>query len=315
MAFNKATKVNVTYDNKTFGDLIDPNEWNENFKYIEENNHELVDVVNAALTTLNSSSGAKEIGATAVKEGGAETVQGILQELQSQSEDLVNDKVNKVEGKELSANDFTDELKAAYDTAVERAAVIKDITAIETEVTTNNDKIPTSNAVRKAIDEKVTEMGAGDMRQSIYDPDGDGVVVSSLNADNLGGNPPEFYATGEDLDKLTEQVNDALDNVSSTKITEGLTVLASGWVDETDTTALWRYRIENVNIIDNMIVNVHFDVTDYTEDDASSLVRATNAGLLAVTTSGVGYVDIYSVEQPNADLLCSLELIGYKVVE
>lgn len=104
------------------------------------------------------------------------------------------------------------------------------------------------------------------------------------------------------------------EGASSTKVVEGITVLSSSWIDETDTTALWRYRIENANIKDDMTVGVYFAVTDYTEENPSSLVRATNAGILSATTARLGSVDIYSTSQPDSDLVCSLELNAYKVV-
>ena len=63
---------------------------------------------------------------------------------------------------------------------------------VETEITASNDKIPTSNAVKKAIDEKVVKVGAGDMAQAVYDADGNGVVD---NAEKLGGQLPGYYAT------------------------------------------------------------------------------------------------------------------------
>ena len=100
----------------------------------------------------------------------------------------------------------------------------------------------------------------------------------------------------------------------SAKLVSGITVLSTGWLDETGTTALWRYRIENAAIEENMSVEVLFEVTDYTEDTPSSLVRATNAGVLAATTANAGYVDIYSTAQPDTDLLCDIQLTGLKVV-
>ena len=144
-----------------------------------------------------------------------------------------------------------------------------------------------------------------------YDADNNGIVD---NADRLGGQLPTYYASAQDFSTFKDEVDVALENVSSTRVINGVTVLTSGWLDETDTSLLWRYRIENTGITDNTIVNVYFDITDYTEEVASSLVRATNAGVLATTTSGTGYVDIYATSQPDTDLTCTLELTGYKVV-
>lgn len=172
------------------------------------------------------------------------------------------------------------------------------VETVETELTRSDENIPTSNAVYKALDEKVAELGAGDMSKAVYDTDGSGVVD---NAERLGGQLPEYYAAKSDV-------------ASSTEVVVGVTALSSAWVDETATTALWRCRLTNEAIKDNTIVNVYFDITDYTEEVASSLVRATNAGVLGTTTSGVGYVDIYATSQPDTDLACTLELTGYKVV-
>ena len=122
---------------------------------------------------------------------------------------------------------------------------------------------------------------------------------------------------GADGKVLGEQ----LPEISSTKSTSA-TVLASGWLDETETTGLYRYRIENSNITATMSVDVHFSVTDHTEEQASSLVRATNHGVLAATTAGAGYVDIYCsgykgtefVGAPDTDLLVDIKLTEVKEV-
>ena len=272
----------------------------------------IIDKFNDFITAITGQGGASDIGAEAIKEGGATNVQGVLGELAEDINTLAQGKVDAEEGKGLSSLDFTEELKRIYDTASERAEVIKDIEAITDTVSQDDNKLPTSNAVYQAIDEKVSEIGAGDMQKSVYDTNNNGIVD---NAERLGGELPEYYASANDVDSFKEEVGEAFENVSSTKVVEGITVLSTAWVDETETTALWRCRIENAEIIENTIVNVHFDITDYTDETASSLVRATNAGVLAVTTSGVGYVDVYATSQPDSDLLCSLELTGYRVVE
>lgn len=45
--------------------------------------------------------------------------------------------------------------------------------------------------------------GSGDMLQSAYDADGDGVVD---NAEKLGGNEPAYYATATALSALSDRV-------------------------------------------------------------------------------------------------------------
>lgn len=106
-----------------------------------------------------------------------------------------------------------------------------------------------------------------------------------------------------------------------TQIT-GVTIPASGWMDETELTALFRYRINNEKIGANMSAEVDFRVTDYTEEMASSVVRATNHGVLAATTCNEGYVDIYCsgycgtefVGAPDTNLVCDIKLTEVKEV-
>lgn len=153
------------------------------------------------------------------------------------------------------------------------------------------------------------------------DMDGDGVVDKAEQAETandaakLGGKAPEDYSTSADFNAFKTEVEEALAQGvggTSTRFIGSIMVLSANWVDETETTALFRYRIENSNITANDIVNVYFSPADYTDDAASSLVRATNAGVLAATTSQAGYVDIYSISQPDSDLECGIELTEYE---
>ena len=116
------------------------------------------------------------------------------------------------------------------------------------------------------------------------------------------------------VDKKTAFIQNAASTASTSEVIKGVTVLSSGWIDETETTALFRYRISNSAILENTSVDVLFKVDDYTEDEPSSLVRATNGGVLAATTANTGYVDIYSTAQLDTDLVCDLVLTQLKVV-
>ncbi len=68
----------------------------------------------------------------------------------------------------------------------------------------------TKTETDKAIGDKLTEIGAGDMAKAIYDTDGDGVVD---NAQKLGGQPAEHYATKEELTETQQQVSTAMPKV------------------------------------------------------------------------------------------------------
>ena len=139
--------------------------------------------------------------------------------------------------------------------------------------------------------------------------------MATYKSKYTGGQIDEAIGKALEIDDFKEEVEEFIANGSaSIKAVKGITVASSGWVDETETSALWRYRIEHEAITEGMSVDVLFDVADYTEEKASSLVLATNAGILAATTANLGCVDIYSTSQPDSDLLCQLLLTGLKEV-
>ena len=126
-------------------------------------------------------------------------------------DDKLFDKVEKVEGKGLSTNDYDNSekekladtnskkhehsnksvLDSITDTllsALNRIATIfSTITGVTTSVVNDDTKIPTSGA----IVDYVTGLGGGDMTKAEYDSNGDGVVDDS---DKLGGQLPSYYA-------------------------------------------------------------------------------------------------------------------------
>ena len=126
-------------------------------------------------------------------------------------DDKLSDKVDKVEGKGLSTNDYDNSekekladvdskkhehgnksvLDSITDTllsALNRIATIfSTITGVTTSVVNDDTKIPTSGA----IVDYVTGLGGGDMTKAEYDADGDGVVDDS---EKLGGQLPGYYA-------------------------------------------------------------------------------------------------------------------------
>lgn len=85
MSFLDLNSIDVIYDDKVFGDVIDPNQWNNNFKIIEDTMNNNLESVNANFDSLEGvaeeNSGADQIGATPVNEGGANTVQGVVNEI------------------------------------------------------------------------------------------------------------------------------------------------------------------------------------------------------------------------------------------
>jgi len=62
MALKSVTGIDITYDNKVAGNLIDPYEWNNNFQKIETNINENIENLNKNFTLLAGEDGAAEIG-------------------------------------------------------------------------------------------------------------------------------------------------------------------------------------------------------------------------------------------------------------
>ncbi len=62
MALKNVTGIDITYDNKVAGNLIDPYEWNNNFQKIETNINENIENLNKNFTLLAGDDGAAEIG-------------------------------------------------------------------------------------------------------------------------------------------------------------------------------------------------------------------------------------------------------------
>lgn len=110
---------------------------------------------------------------------------------------ILNKKVDAVEGKGLSTNDYTTAEKTKL-TGIEQGANKTTIVdALNSESTTS----ALSAAQGKKLDEKIAKintdignLGGGDMMKATYDPDGDGVVD---DAAKLGGQLPSVYAKAD----------------------------------------------------------------------------------------------------------------------
>lgn len=118
---------------------------------------------------------------------------------------LLNDsKVDKVEGKGLSTNDFTTKYKTQLDNLNENISetVANKVDKDSVLTKTNTDEYsPTSSyhpATKKYVDDLVSNAagsGGGDMLRGIYDTDKSGVVDDS---EKLGGRTPNYYIGVDD---------------------------------------------------------------------------------------------------------------------
>lgn len=137
-------------------------------------------------------------------------------------------KVDKVDGKGLSTNDFTDDLKTKLD-GIEAGA---NKTVVEDVLTSTSKTNALSAAQGKALNDRIDnvvdsmgELGYGDMMKATYDADNDGKIDHALladtatqadnatkaaDADKFGGQLPTYYAKAADLPtKVSELENDS----------------------------------------------------------------------------------------------------------
>lgn len=114
---------------------------------------------------------------------------------------ILNGKVNTEAGKGLSTNDFTNALLEKLNGIAPGATNVTVENVLTSSSTTNALSAAQGANLQNQItelDNQIIELGTGDMKKSVYDPNDDGVVD---NSSALGGNPPSYYAqaTGANL--------------------------------------------------------------------------------------------------------------------
>lgn len=115
-------------------------------------------------------------------------------------------KVDKVEGKGLSTNDYTTKEKNKL-SGIEDGA---NKTNINNTLTSTSTTDALAAAQGKALNDRIDSvigsmesLGYGDMMKATYDADGDGVVDNSAQ---LGGQSPSYYAKATDIPTKTSQL-------------------------------------------------------------------------------------------------------------
>jgi hypothetical protein len=77
----------------------------------------------------------------------------------------------------------------------------------------------------------------------------------------------------------------------------------NGWMDTRSSLGVWTYRIYNDNININSTVNIDIN-------DIGSMMIANTAGMLNVSTEYIGYVDIFSVQKPVANITANINIFN-----
>ena len=117
---------------------------------------------------------------------------------------LLSGKVDKVEGKGLSTNDYTTAEKTKLEGIEAGANATTVVDALNS--TSATDALSANQG--KELDAKITnlansmeDLGYGDMMKATYDADSDGVVD---NAAALNGHPDTYFATKTDIADMVE---------------------------------------------------------------------------------------------------------------
>ena len=96
----------------------------------------------------------------------------------------------------------SEEMQAKFEETV-RSVVIPAFNQLVADIEAKDLTISTTEQVRSMINQRIVNAGAGDMAMDVYDSDADGIVD---NAAMLGGNTPDYYATAEAVNQLTQSV-------------------------------------------------------------------------------------------------------------
>lgn len=129
---------------------------------------------------------------------------------------ITNKFVAKVDGKGLSTNDLTNELK----TKIEGVEAGANKTTVVDNLTSDSATDALSAKQGKELDKRISaitgnmeNLGAGDMLKGVYDTDGNGKVDNADNADKLGGELPSAYVKQDEIKVVakTGSYNDLTD--------------------------------------------------------------------------------------------------------
>ena len=130
-------------------------------------------------------------------------------------QDALDDKVDKVNGKGLSTNDYTTDEKtklAGIEAGANKTTVVNDF---EVRATSETDALSAKqgqflSAEISRLSDDLIDYEEAAMFKSVYDTDEDGIVDKSADANKLGGQLPSYYAKASDIPtKVSDLTNDS----------------------------------------------------------------------------------------------------------
>ena len=160
----------------------------------------------------------------------------------------LNNKVDKVEGKDLSTNDYT----TAEKDKLAGIASGENKTTVENVLTSTS----TANALSAAQGKVVMDLidtkgnGSGDMTKAVYDTDGDGVVD---NSKALEGHAASYFAKATDITGfITMKQVEAKDYQTATQVNTAIT--GKGYQTASQVTSAINSAIAGVTQFDLQVV-------------------------------------------------------------
>lgn len=274
-------------------------------------NKEVKEAINGIIEFLEGGGAGGEIKIEPTKEGAPDTLQGALNSLEQ-------DKVDKIEGKGLSTNDLTDELKESYDNAStlahshENKSVLDLFTeelkkaydtvasvfsglTVATTLGSDNSTVPTSKAVADAI----SFAGGGDMLKAIYDSNNNGVVD---NAERLNGYEYSYFAVAtETAAALANKLEaDDIANKADKAVNLFATIPSSAWVEGQNVVTL------AVVPTDTPFVDLNF--TSESVDEVKAIEESWSNVYKAVANDGS--ITFYATEEISVDIPIIVKVVG-----
>ena len=116
---------------------------------------------------------------------------------------LLSAKVDKVDGKVLSSNDYTAEDKTKL-AGLSNVEVLDVLTSTSKTSALSANQGKTLNDEINKVKDSMGSLGYGDMLKTTYDPNNNGIVD---NAEKLGGQLPDYYAKKSDVPTSADDIN------------------------------------------------------------------------------------------------------------
>ena len=194
-----------------------------------------------------------------------------------------------------------DMMKATYDSngngIVDNAEKLEGHAASYFAQTTHSHAIADVNGLQEALNGK----GAGDMKKSVYDADGDGVVD---NAQKLDGKTAAQFAAAQHSHAISAitGLKTALDNKASVS-TYSASLLSTGWTGDAAPYAQ-EVTVTGITAADTPLVDIVQTGTEATDEPMREAW-----GVVTRMVTGAGKITAYASEKPTVNIPIQLKVV------